>query len=192
MTVTDISSGMLTVAQRVLGPTQDGGPALSFVEADLAALPVPGDAFDLVLSQLTPLLESPAGLSEVARALRVGGRLAAATWGSGYGELDLLDAARAEAGIDPYPEPDQVARAARMRDAGFDSVMQRTVDIDVQHGSAEAYLAYRAGFGIPFVADEAKVAAYQDALRRRVEALVSMDGHVRLDWTIVIVTARLA
>jgi SAM-dependent methyltransferase len=193
LTVTDVSPGMLEIAERVLAspvPRGNGrGARLTVTEADLTSLPVSDGAFDLLLSQFTPLLDGPAGLREALRVLRPGGRLAAAVWGGSYTERALLNAVRVEAGIPPYPDESVSVTATRIREAGFAEVRRRSVRLPVIHDTAETYLAYRAAFGVPPAWNPEQASRYADTLIRRVEAIAPDGELVVLDWQVILFTA---
>lgn len=189
---TDIAEGMLAVARRVLDatpPGPHGRPAIRVETADLIALPVNDASADLVIGQMTPLLDVDGGLAEARRALRPGGRLAFATWGARYAENRLLNASRQVAGIDPYPFVELRRIAPRLRAAGFTEVRQRTRPRTVVHDSAEAYLAYRESFGVLSNLDPAIVERYRTELARRARELAPDGGPLRLGWSITVVTA---
>lgn len=192
LTVTDLSSEMLSVARRVLegaAPPAPAGPALRIEAADLADLPLADGSVDVVLAQMTPLLDLPAGIAEAARVLRPGGRLVALTWGSRYTERDLLDAARTEAGLALNPPATLGQVPGRLRSAGFVDVRRRTRTVAVVHDSVEAYLAYRASFGSPPAWTAAERDRYQQALERAARAAARPDGRLRLTWSITLVSA---
>jgi len=193
LTVTDVSHAMLEIAERVLAslvpPGNGRGPRLTVTEADLTSLPVSDGAFDLLVSQFTPLLDGPAGLREALRVLRPGGRLAAAVWGGSYTERALLKAVRLEAGAPPYPDESVSVTATRIREAGFEEVRHRSVWLSVVHDTAKTYLAYRAAFGVPPAWSPEQASRYADTLTRRVEAIAPDGESVVLDWQVVLFTA---
>lgn len=190
LTVTDVSAGMLAVARRVVPAAAPARrrAGVAFQEADLARLPFHDGRFDMLLSQFTPLLDAPATIREAARVLRPGGRLVAAIWGLEYGELTLLNAARRDAGIGPYPAVPVATLLQRLRRAGFHEIETQTRSFEVSHDDVEAYLVYRSSFGAPTVWSTEVVERYRDAFRSRVEATWG-SGPVVTDWRVRLIAA---
>lgn len=190
LVLTDVSSRMLEIAQGVLAriPGTDG-PNVTTVVADLASLPVQSGSFDLVIAQMTPLLDSEDGLREAFRVLRPGGRLAVATWGARYQETDLLNVARASVGVGPYPKVRLRAISPRLQAAGFVNVRQRTRPMTAVHQSVEDYLDYRRGFGTVGFDDE-HVVRYFSTLEAAVRKAFPGSGPIQMGWSITVVTAR--
>ncbi len=192
LTVSDLSPEMIAVARRVLDEAAVAAasrPALRVESADLTALPVADASVDVMLAQMTPLLDLPAGVAEAARVLRAGGRLVALTWGNRYTERDLLDAARSAAGLAPNPPATLASVPRRLRDAGFVDVRRRTRTATVVHDSPDAYLSYRAAFGVPPMWTAEEAGAYRVALEREARSAAAADGRVRLTWSIALLTA---
>lgn len=191
LVVTDISPRMLAVADRVLAGIPAGGLGLPSVRtevADLGRLPFNRESFDVVLGQMTPVLDSESGTAEAFRVLRGGGRLAFTMWGATYQENRMLNAARAAVGVEPYPRPDLRQLGPRLQRAGFSRVRHRTRPLTVVHDDVPSYLAYRLAFGkVGWTADT--VSAYIDALSAAAAAVTSPDGRLRLGWSITLVTA---
>lgn len=77
----DINPAMLAVARSL--PAPDGAP-IDWREGSASALPLPDDAFDLVLCQagLQFFPDRPTALREMYRVLRPGGRVAISVWRS--------------------------------------------------------------------------------------------------------------
>lgn len=75
----DLNPGMLKVAA---AKAPRGGPPFDWREGDVADLPCPDDAFDIVLCQqgLQFFPDKPAALCEMHRVLAPGGRLALCVW----------------------------------------------------------------------------------------------------------------
>jgi ubiquinone/menaquinone biosynthesis C-methylase UbiE len=191
LVLSDISPGMLAVAERVVAdapPGEGGMPSIRTQVADLGALPFDDGSFDLVLGQMTPVLDSERGIAETFRVLRPSGRLALATWGATYQENRILNGARAVVGVEPYPRPELRQFAPRLRRAGYVDVHQRTQPMTVVHDDVRSYLAYRLGFGQVGWTQES-VDAYLAALSTAAAAATSRDGRLRLGWSITIVTA---
>lgn len=191
LVLTDLSAPMLDVAARVLEAEPEpasGKPEIRTIVADLAELPFEDGSFDVVVGQMTPLLDSEAGLGEAYRVLRPDGRLAVATWGAVYQETELLNLARAYVGVDPYPKVRLGAIGQRLRRAGFTNVRQRTRPMTARHASVEAYLDYRRAFGTVGFAPET-VDTYFETLEREVRKTFPGDGEVAIGWSITTVTA---
>ena len=189
LTVTDISAPMLAIAERSLGALEgEGSPPTRAVVADLTALPFDAASFDLVVGQMTPLLDSEPGLAEARRVLRRGGRLAVVAWGARYQETQLLNVARAAVGVGPYPTVHLRAIAPRLERSGFSHVRQRTRPMRVRHASVAAYLDYRRGFGTAGFEQEV-LDRYFDALEAEVRRAFPADGPIAIGWSITTVTA---
>jgi len=190
LVLTDLSAEMLAVARRVLDDGVGAGrraPVRTLV-ADLAALPFKDGSFDLLVGQMTPLLDSEPGLREAQRVVRPGGRLAVVGWGARYQETRLLNVARAAIEVGPYPPVHLRAFGPRLVRAGFASIRQRTRPMHVTHPSVEAYLDYRRAFGTAGF-DRAVLDRYFVALEREVRRVFPGDGPITIGWSITTVTA---
>ena len=191
LVLVDLSPGMLDVAGRVLaeapaGPL--GRPEVETIVANLETLPLGDASIDLVTAQMTPLLDSEAGLAEAFRVLVPGGRLAVVAWGARYEETAILNVARAAVGVGPYPPVRLGAIRGRLARAGFTNVRQRTRPVTVSHANLAGYLAYRRAFGtVGFAKD--RIDAYFTALEREVRARKGADGPIRIGWSTTVVTA---
>ena len=191
LVLVDTSTEMLKVARRVLdgaAPGPLGRPQVETIAANLEALPLDDGAVDLVVAQMTPLLDSEAGLGEAFRVLAPGGRLAVVAWGGRYEETAILNVARAAVGVGPYPPVRLGAIRGRLARAGFVAVRQTTRPLTVTHAGLADYLAYRRAFGtVGF--DKQTVDSYFAALEREVRARKSADGPIRIGWSTTVVTA---
>lgn len=186
ITATDVTPGMLEVARRQLQAAQ-----ASFVLVDYARpLPFLDRSFDLVLSGLTYVQNELEPLEEVARVLRPGGRLALAMWGTGYGEVRLLSAARRSLGQPGFPSAAPGRAVERIRRAGFERVERRDLRLAPRFPSVDEYLRYRRAFGIPAGQTEAEWGRVLAAVRDEAGRRVAPDGSLTLDWAIVLVTAQ--
>jgi SAM-dependent methyltransferase len=191
LVLVDLSAEMLKVARRVLDQAPRGAlgqPQVETIEANLEALPLDDGALDVVVAQMTPLLDSEAGLGEAFRVLAPGGRLAVVAWGGRYEETGILNVARAAVGVGPYPPVRLRAIRGRLARAGFVDVRQKTRPLTVTHARLADYLADRRAFGtVGF--DEETIDAYFAALEREVRARKSSDGSIRIGWSTTVVTA---
>jgi ubiquinone/menaquinone biosynthesis C-methylase UbiE len=191
LVLADLSAPMLAIADRVLrelpaGPL--GRPRAETLLADLEHLPLPNDSFDVVAGQMTPLLDSQAGIREAYRVLRPGGRFAVAAWGARYQETALLNVARAAVGVGPYPKVHLRAIAKRLATAGFVDVHQRTRPMVARHASLAAYLDYRLAFGtVGYTRDV--LDTYLSALQQEVRRQVGETEPLPIGWSITIVSA---
>jgi SAM-dependent methyltransferase len=126
----DLDAGMLTVARRLLD-----APNVAWQEASALAMPFADGAFDLVTCQqgLQFLPDRPAGLREMRRVLRPGGRLALAVWRSTEHNpvFKLLEEALARvvgpeaANLPPFSLGDGAELRRLTREAGFSDVAVR-------------------------------------------------------------------
>jgi len=80
VTGTDVNAGMLEAAARIA--SEAGHAEISWIECDVAAMPLPDAAFDVALCQqgLQFMPDKPGAMAEIARVLKPGGRLALSVW----------------------------------------------------------------------------------------------------------------
>ncbi|MCG6884156.1 MAG: methyltransferase domain-containing protein [Silicimonas sp.] len=80
VTGTDLNAGMLEAADRFAA--EAGLKGIRWLDCDAADMPFPDAAFDVVLCQqgLQFMPDKPAAMSEMARVLKPGGRLALSVW----------------------------------------------------------------------------------------------------------------
>jgi ubiquinone/menaquinone biosynthesis C-methylase UbiE len=155
-----------------------------------APLPFLDGSFSLVLSGLTYVQDSPAAVSEVARVLRPGGRLALSMWGARYQERLLLDAAIRSVGGGRFPSAAPGRALRRLEHAGFRSIRREDVSVSNTFATVDDYIAYRRGFGIPSVWSRAHYERFLRAVRREASRVAAADGSFELGWTFTVLTAR--
>jgi SAM-dependent methyltransferase len=184
--VTDLSAAMLEVAR-----TDVDGPGVSFALVDYGApLPFLDRSFDVVLSGLTYVQNTMESLAEVRRVLQPGGRLALAMWGTYYGEVRMMSAARRALGLPPYPSAAPGRAVRRLERAGFQRIERRDFELAPRFASVDDYLEYRRGFGVPLGSTRARHERYLEALRAEAARAADDDGTLTLGWTVTLLTAR--
>ena len=181
---TDVSAPMLAMAERLVGE------AITYLEADLRAIPLPPASVDLVVSSLSPLQDVVEGFAEALRLLRPGGELVVGFWGDVYAELELLDEVRVAMDLGAYPRDRERAAVALATQAGFAGISLDVVHLPVHHASVDDYLAYRASFGPLGFIPEDRRDEYAATLRRVTQTWAKPDGSVDLDWTIGVLRAN--
>ena len=187
----DTSPGMLKVARGILeaaAPGPLGTPKVETIVANLEALPLGDGSVDVVVAQMTPLLDSDAGLAEAFRVLAPGGRLAVVAWGARYEETELLNVARAAVGVGPYPVVRLPSIRGRLSRDGFSNLRQSTRPMSVTHASLGDYLAYRRAFGTVGFSKET-VETYFAALEQEVRRRKAVAGPIRIGWSTTVITA---
>lgn len=180
----DISGPMLEVAAKSVDSR------VTTLVADLEAVPMPTGVTDLVVSCLGPVQDSGAGLAEVMRLLRPGGRLVVGMWGFDYSELRLLRAVRHGLSLEPAPTRDLGSTMERLERAGLVSIDHEEYRLPVVHASIAHYMRYRAAFGGQPDLTPAQQRAYDAALESETARYAGADGAVALDWSIVVLEAR--
>ncbi|MGY0497549.1 class I SAM-dependent methyltransferase [Nocardia sp. FBN12] len=143
----DISPVMLEKARRI---SEDEGPSnVGFELADAQVKPFPPTAFDLCISRFGVMFfaDPAAAFTNIARALRSGGRLAWLVWqGHDRNEWatvfsDVLAASIATPGRGPFSLADPDATEPLLTAAGFTDINFAEIDEPVYYGpdSAAAY-----------------------------------------------------
>jgi ubiquinone/menaquinone biosynthesis C-methylase UbiE len=187
LVATDISAPMLAVARE----TVRRSPGLTFALVDYEQpLPFLDSSFDLVLSGLTYVQDSPRALTEVARVLKPSGRLALAMWGPAYHEFRLLSDALEAIGRPRLPSPAPGRAVQRLERAGFRSVKRRDVELVNDFESVDEYIAYRRGFGMPSGWTRPAYDRFLRTVHREASRDVEENGVFRLGWTITVVAGR--
>jgi ubiquinone/menaquinone biosynthesis C-methylase UbiE len=186
---TDLSPGMLQAARKSIRRT----PGLAFALLDYgAALPFLDASFDVVLSGLTYVQNSPRALKEITRVLKPNGRLAIAMWGSTYHEYRLLSDALESVGRGRFPAPAPGRAVRRLERAGFRSIRRSDIELTNRFENVEDYIAYRRGFGIPLTWTRAAYDRFLRAVHREASRETDENGRFTLGWTLAIIVARRA
>lgn len=147
----DLSAGMLAVARE--RAREAGLDNVDLIEGDAEKLDLPEAGFDAVVCRqgLQFLADVPATLARVQRALKPGGRLAAATWagpprvqfaapvGAIMRELNLPPPTPGRPGLFALSDPEKLQRL--VEGAGFTDVRTGTVSWPIDVESAEAWIA---------------------------------------------------
>jgi SAM-dependent methyltransferase len=176
---------MLEVARESVGR-----PGVSFALVDYnEPLPFLDRTFDVVLSGLTYVQNRTESLAEVGRVLEPGGRLALAMWGTYYGEVRMMSAARRALGLPPYPSAAPGRAVRRLERAGFRRIERRDFELAPRFASVDDYLRYRRGFGVPVGSTRAQHERYLEALRAEAASAADGDGTLTLGWTVTLLTA---
>ena len=184
---TDLSEPMLAVARRRGGA---GTERVRWRRADVLATGLGTATADVVVSSLGPFQDTDTGIAEARRLLRHGGPLVASTWGDDYGELRLIQRARALLGLPARTVTSASALAARLRLGGLDDVVVRELRLPVVHASFEDYFAYRLSFGQAPGTTSENLAASRRALAAAAEPYLDRDGRVVLDWHVLVLSGR--
>lgn len=148
----DVNGALLAVAAALPpeGADAAGRATVEWLEADALAMPLPDAAFDVVLCQqgLQQLPDPLAGLREMRRVLRDGGRLALSVWSRLEGSPGMaalvaaLERHVGTAAANNRRAPFALADAGRLREllvgAGFGAVEVRTLVEPARFASPEA------------------------------------------------------
>src|SRR5919202_1465570 len=145
-----------------------------------SALPFLDGSFEVVLSGLTYVQNRSEALAEVRRVLEPGGRLARAMWGTYYGEVRMMSAARRALRLPPYPSAAPGRAVRRLERAGFERIERRDFELAPRFASVDDYLRYRRGFGVPLGSTRAQHERYLEALRREATSAAGDDGTLTL------------
>ncbi|MFI6223337.1 class I SAM-dependent methyltransferase [Nocardia salmonicida] len=196
----DISEVMLERARRI---SEDEGPSnIGFELADAQVNPFPPTSFDLCISRFGVMFfdDPVAAFTNIARALRPGGRLAWLVWqGHDRNEWasvfsDVLAATIPTPGRGPFSLADPVVTESMLATAGFVDIDFTEIDEPVYYGpdSGAAYdnLLRLTGF-TAFLADLGPTEAEQARTRlREILADHQTDSGVYFESRAWIVTAR--
>jgi len=188
----DPSAGFIAAAQR-----QSADPRVRFEVGDARALPIMDERFDATVSGLmlnfVPAAEQPRAVSEMLRATRSGGVVAAYVWDY-TGEMQLMRAFW-DAAVVLDPRADEIDESRRFplcqpeplaslfRDAGLDDVEVRAIDVPTVFRDFDDYwMPFLGGQGpAPGYAmslSEERRAALRDRIRE--ELPVAPDGSIPL------------
>jgi SAM-dependent methyltransferase len=198
----DLSLPMLGVAKSVA--QRDGLGNATFVHGDAQVYPFPRAAFDVAVSRTSAMFfaDQVAALSNIAHALRAGGRLAVVSWRGPTENEWFSSLARALLGAPPPPPPPSVPSPFRHADAsattdilhaaGFGAVELRPLDTPMYFGrdAGDGFLILRDLLGW-MVRDREPVARRQ-ALERLRSILVEheTDDGVAFGCAAWLITAR--
>ena len=200
----DLSRSMLAVADSIA--RSDGLGNATFVQGDAQVYPFDPGAFDVVVSRTGSMFfaDQVAAFTNVARALRPGGRLALVSWRSPTDNEWFISLVRAMLGDAPLPPPppptapspfrhaDPSATTGILTAAGFAQVELQPLDVPMYFGrdAEEGYPIMRDLLGW-MVRDQDSAARHQalDRLRRLLVEHESADG-VTLGSAAWLITAR--
>ncbi len=177
---TDLSPGMLSEARRGLA----GDARFAFASLDAQALPFADGDFDLVIANhmLYHVPDLPRALRELARVLRRGGRLCAATNGRPHlREMDALVKAIVPAytpSAEETPAGFWLEEAGRWLGADFDRVAVRCFDDALWITEAAPLVAYlySSWWGVAGALDPVQ----REPLRARIQATIDARGGLHI------------
>jgi SAM-dependent methyltransferase len=182
LVLTDRSPGMIAAAL-------DAAPFADLAVADVQALPFEDASFDVAIANhmLYHVADRPRALTELARVLRPGGRLYAATIGRGHLEALRELLARVSSGA-------WTASAERFGlETGPPQLEERFEDVRVERypstlvvTEAEPLVAYGLSMKDAFELDEERARL----LRRIVEDAIARDGSIRIATATGLLRAR--
>jgi SAM-dependent methyltransferase len=182
VTGVDLNEAMLTVARRV-------SPDIEWRQGDVAALPFPDDAFDVVMCQMAMMFfpEPVASLAEMARVARPGGTVAVlvpATLATSAGYSRFADVVGRHAGQEGiglvsayFALGDLDEMRARFASAGLDVMAASTRTGHARFGSIDEFVATEVE-GSPLIGriDDATYQAIRDDCRRELAAFADASG----------------
>jgi len=113
-------------------------------------------------------------------------------WGSAYGEIRLMNAARRELGLRSFlpARPDLAVR--RLSQAGMSRIERDDVELTTTFDPATAYLDYRRAFGVP--SDRAARRTNERliaTLARLIDDETTVGTPFQLQWTVTMLTGRM-
>lgn len=208
----DVSGEMLAAADSQ--PVPPGAAPLTWLEADVVGWSPPPGAFDVVISRFGVMFFSDPGAAfgRLAMATRTGGRLAVAVWGrreeSALFEVPYaaalevcrrrgwsVEAQPPDAG--PFSLHDEAAVVGLLGDAGWSDVRMTPHRLTLPFaggldpsGAALAALDFGPTRSLLASVDEPTREETRDALRRVFAERLDPQGHVVLDASVRVITAR--
>lgn len=189
VTLTDFSPGMLDAARKTLA---SDAARFTFAQADVEDLPFDDGAFDVVIANhmLYHVPDRPNAFAQIARVLRPGGVLLAATNGSG--NLDELTALIAPEAPEAIEWRERFARGFTLEN-GAEQLRQvfGPVDLHERAGGlavteAEPLVAYIAAMDYPSLRDSQRFSAVE----ARVRDHLAVQGTLHLTNRVGIFIAR--
>ncbi len=187
ITLTDLSPGMLEEARQNLG---DAAERFNFQEVDAQALPFGDEAFDAVIANhmLYHVPDRPLAIREIARVLGPGGRLFAATNGSGH--VQFLRDLRKKFGREDWS---RVSSREFTLENGGEQLAPFFVQIEIDRfesallvDEVEPLVAY-----VQSMEEDARETAVATALRAFVEQeMAARNGTIRIENNTGMFTAR--
>ncbi len=181
---------------------------LGFDTADIDSVDLPANAYDVILARwsLMFVADLPAVLSRLQQALRAGGRLVLAGWGTPEQVPALTLARRVTAETrgrsppvygagSPFCLCDTAALGEDLRQAGFDNVHTESLPVVYEYDSADAYIRARIDLTGPLWEDMATAAESErrrvfDAIEKALAPHRQPNGGYRLVNQAVIAAAR--
>src|SRR5918911_2566355 len=109
-------------------------------------------------------------------------------WGTYYGEVRMMSAARRARGLPPYPSAAPGRAVRRLERAGFERIVRRDFELAPRFESVDDYVRYRRGFGVPLGSTRAQHERYLEALRREAADAANGYGTLTLGWTVTLLT----
>lgn len=189
ITLTDFSPGMLDDARTALGADAS---RFVFTQADVEALPFGDGTYDVVIANhmLYHVSNRPRALAEIARALRPGGALIAATNGEANltEMIDMIapDAPEADAWRQSFARGFTLGNGADQLQQVFMSVEMREYEDGLAVNEVEPLLAYIAAMDYPSLRDPQRFASVEARIRERMAA----EGTLHLTKRVGLFVAR--
>jgi len=182
LTLVDRSPGMIAAAV-------GAAPSADLMVGDVQALPFANDTFDVAIANhmLYHVADRPQALAELARVLRPGGRLVAATIGHGHlEEIRQLLARVSDGAWTQSAERFGLETGPPQLEERFDDVRVERYPSTLVVTEAEPLVAYCASMGETFALDEGRT----QRLRRLVDEALARDGRIEIGVSTGLVSGR--